>query len=79
MVKMGGDFVKSGSVEREMISECLFENISVKGDDKESRSEMCDVEGTIMKDVERGIYGGIVSGLNEKRGKDSSHTKGDGG
>ena len=59
-----------GRAKKEIVRECVFENVTMRGHATESVTERCDVEGTIMKDVERGIYGGIVSGLNEKRGKE---------
>ena len=72
MVRRGGDFVMSGRVEREQVRGCLFENISMKGDEKGCMSEECIVEETIMKDVERGIYGWIVSAGNEFRMRNST-------
>ena len=65
ILNVGGNFILNGNASGDILRDCLFENITVKGEKKGSLTERCDIEGTVMKDVERGIYGGIVSGGNE--------------
>ena len=65
ILNVGGNFIMNGNIETTIVRDCLFENITVVGDEKGSVSERCNVEGSILKDVERGIYGGIVSGGHE--------------
>ena len=62
----------NGNASGEILRDCLFESITVVGEEKGSLTERCIVEGSVMKDVERGIYGGILSGGNEFRMRNCS-------
>ena len=56
IVSEGGNVVMRGRAEREIIRECAFENVSMRGGSTRSVPERCDVEGSMLKEVERGRW-----------------------
>ena len=68
-VSEGGNFVMNGEAMQEIIYGCEFENITQNGVGSVSKSEYSNVDTTVMKDVENGIYGGIIGGISEQTGK----------
>ena len=72
IMTVGANFIMNGNATGEFLRDCLFENITVFGEEKGSMTERCEVSGSVMADVERGIYGGIVSGGNEFEMRNSS-------
>ena len=57
----------TGHASAEILRDCLFENIAVRVGRGATGSvpEGCQLCGTAMTEVERGIYGGISRGGNE--------------